>query len=135
MRNLPESKQSGFTLIEVIITLVVAAIVGTMMFQSLGTSFTQSSVPIQRLNQALELQQMMENITVDYKAAPSDLIILQSKIATQTQIYGTCCTAVENSFIQFSGGNDIPATSTNNLLKVTIQNGRGEILTSLFSLP
>ncbi len=146
MRNLPESKQNGFTLIEVILVLVVAAVLGTMMFQYLGTSFTQSSVPIQRLNQALGLQQVMENITVDYKSNPSDLIGLQSKIGTTTTTpnpqdnsYGQY-NVIYNDFILFiaSGSNNIDSsdgTGTNNLLKVTIQNDRGEILTALFSSP
>ena len=39
----------GFTLIEVIISLVVVAIVASMMAVYFGTSYTQSSVPISRL--------------------------------------------------------------------------------------
>ncbi|MGA9109108.1 MAG: prepilin-type N-terminal cleavage/methylation domain-containing protein [Smithella sp.] len=61
----------GFTLIEVIISLVVVAIVASMMAVYFGTSYTQSSVPISRLMAAGNLNQIMEKITGDYNNAPT----------------------------------------------------------------
>jgi prepilin-type N-terminal cleavage/methylation domain-containing protein len=61
----------GFTLIEVIITLVVIAIVAAMIAVYFGTSYTQSSVPISRLMSAGKLNQIMEKITGDYNNAPA----------------------------------------------------------------
>jgi prepilin-type N-terminal cleavage/methylation domain-containing protein len=60
----------GFTLIEVIITLVVIAIVAAMIAVYFGTSYTQSSMPISRLMAAGKLNQIMEKITGDYNNAP-----------------------------------------------------------------
>ena len=67
MIKILENKHSGFTLIEIIITLVIAAVVGTGLAQYLGTAVTTSAIPIQHLRQAFELQQVMENITEDYE--------------------------------------------------------------------
>ena len=61
----------GFTLIEVIITLVVVAVVAAMIAVYFGTSYTQSSVPISRLMAAGNLNQIMEKITGDYNNAPT----------------------------------------------------------------
>jgi prepilin-type N-terminal cleavage/methylation domain-containing protein len=63
--------ESGFTLIEVIITLVVVAIVAAMMVAYFGTSITKSSLPISRLQAAGKLNQIMEKITADYNNAPA----------------------------------------------------------------
>ncbi|MGD0168684.1 MAG: prepilin-type N-terminal cleavage/methylation domain-containing protein [Smithella sp.] len=61
----------GFTLIEVIITLVVIAVVAAMIAVYFGTSYTQSSVPISRLMAAENLNKIMEKITGDYNNAPT----------------------------------------------------------------
>lgn len=131
MIKILENKHSGFTLIEIIITLVIAAVVGAGLVQYLGTAFTKSSMPIQRLGQAFELQQVMENITEDYENNPSDLTGLQTKINANT--YGQY-TVVENKFIEFNANVEVDTTGPQDLLKVTIKNDLGEILTTLFSL-
>ena len=58
--------RSGFTLIELIVTLVIAATGAAMLYTFFGPAFTQSSVPIARLRQVSNLQQVMENIVADY---------------------------------------------------------------------
>lgn len=60
----------GFTLIEIIITLVVAAILGTMIITYFGTAFLESGTPINRLKASANLHQVMENITADYNQYP-----------------------------------------------------------------
>jgi len=57
-----QHRQGGFTLLEIIASLLIAAILGAIMFQYFGTSLTQSTVPIDRLKKALELQHTLENI-------------------------------------------------------------------------
>ena len=134
-------KQGGFTLLEIILTIVIAAILGAMMFQYFGTSFTQSSVPIFRLEEAFDLKQVMENITADYEStgkATTDLDTLKTNIGAegtdQNSGYGQYH-VVDNHFIEFVSQveapdpDDPPDVDT---LKVTIQNDLGEILTVLF---
>ena len=61
------NSQSGFTLIEVIVTLVTASVLGAMMYSYASSSFSQSSLPIARLKDSFELHAVMENIISDYE--------------------------------------------------------------------
>ncbi len=137
MIKILENKHSGFTLIEIILTLIIAAVVGAGLVQYLGTALTQSSVPIQRLNQSLGLQQVMENITADYeKNYRFNLNTLKSNIGgagPQTNSYGEYV-VVENNFIKFVSQveTDSSPSDPKDILKVTIENNLGEILTTLF---
>src|SRR3990170_582607 len=79
--KMQKRREKGFTLLEVIITFTLIAIVGTMLYTYLGTSMTKSSVPLSRLQMSLSLQQIMENITADYpKNYAFDLPALQAAI-------------------------------------------------------
>jgi len=60
----------GFTLLEIIITLTVTAVLATMIFVYFGKAFTESVTPIARLRNAASLQRVMENITADYNVYP-----------------------------------------------------------------
>jgi prepilin-type N-terminal cleavage/methylation domain-containing protein len=66
MKTHAKNHQAGFTLIEFIVGLVVAAIMATMVYTYFGNALTQSSVPIERLKKASKLHQVMENIVADY---------------------------------------------------------------------
>jgi len=58
--------QKGFTLIEVIVTLLIAAILGTFLVTFMGTAVTKSGEPVVRSKQLYALQQVMENIKSTY---------------------------------------------------------------------
>ncbi|MFH1080776.1 MAG: prepilin-type N-terminal cleavage/methylation domain-containing protein [Pseudomonadota bacterium] len=60
----------GFTLVEIIITLTVTAILATMIYTYFGEAFLQSVVPVTRLKSSAALQGVMENITADYNVHP-----------------------------------------------------------------
>jgi prepilin-type N-terminal cleavage/methylation domain-containing protein len=141
MIKVSENKQGGFTIIEVIAALVLAAVVAAGLIQYLGTSLGKSSISTQRLRQAYELQEVMENITVDYRedtslSALSALSVAIGGVGPQgPNDYGQYYMVVVNTFIKFEGS---PPTSEStdppdqdNLLKVTIKNDSG-ILTTLF---
>jgi prepilin-type N-terminal cleavage/methylation domain-containing protein len=66
MKSLLRNSQPGFTLLEIIITLVIASILGSLVYSYFGSAFMGSSTPIVRLNSAFELHKAMENITADY---------------------------------------------------------------------
>ena len=66
MKSYLKNHQAGFTLIEVIVTLVLASVIAAMLSSFFGTSLTRSGEPIQRLMNSTNLQQVMENIVSDY---------------------------------------------------------------------
>ncbi|MCX6224405.1 MAG: prepilin-type N-terminal cleavage/methylation domain-containing protein [Bacteroidia bacterium] len=66
MKTKIKNNQTGFTLIEFIVTLVIAAITAAMVYTFMGSMVTKSSEPITRLKNASTLHLVMENIIADY---------------------------------------------------------------------
>jgi prepilin-type N-terminal cleavage/methylation domain-containing protein len=64
------SNTPGFTLIEIIITLTVTAVLATMIYMYFGKAFSESVTPITRLRNSATLQRVMENIRADYNVYP-----------------------------------------------------------------
>ncbi|MBI5194618.1 MAG: prepilin-type N-terminal cleavage/methylation domain-containing protein [Nitrospirae bacterium] len=130
--------QTGFTLIEIIITLVISGMLGAVLYSYFGKTFTSSSNPVVRLNKAFNHQQVMENITADYlKNYTTNLVTLKTNIGAeatnQNNSYGQYY-VINNRYIKFAGQTEATDdTGANNLLKVTIRNDLGEILTVLFA--
>jgi len=61
---------SGFTLIEVIVTIVIVAILAAMILTFLSKSFVSSGDPITTVKNAAYLSRVMANITADYNKYP-----------------------------------------------------------------
>jgi len=66
----PNQRASGFTLIEVIATLVIVSVLGTMAYVYFGKGFLESVTPVTRLKHTAALHRVMENITADYNVFP-----------------------------------------------------------------
>jgi prepilin-type N-terminal cleavage/methylation domain-containing protein len=62
--------ETGFTLIEIIVTVVIVAILGAMIITFLSDSFIKSSDPVKRLKASFNLNKIMANITADYNQFP-----------------------------------------------------------------
>lgn len=62
------TKQNGFTLLEVVISLIVASILGVLLVAYAGTALTRSGVPILRLKDSSSLTLVMEKM-ITYRAA------------------------------------------------------------------
>lgn len=62
----------GFTLLEVIVSLVVAAILAAMLVQFMGTGLMKSSNPVILAQNGTYLNSIMERMTADYKYWMSD---------------------------------------------------------------
>jgi prepilin-type N-terminal cleavage/methylation domain-containing protein len=128
----------GFTLIEIIVTLIIGSILSALIVPYLGKALTASSVPIFRLSSAMDLKTVIENITEDYRQVPTDLGRLETSIgaegSSQNNAYGQY-QVILNHFIKFVSYNDEPRFGSDpaNLLKVTIaSNDTGETMTALF---
>lgn len=138
MKKINCKTKNGFTLIEIIITLVIASILGVVIFQYLGSALTRSADPIFRLKKSLSLQQVAENIHADYKENFSiDMAGLKAKIDNpSTSGYGNY-SVVTSKYIKFSNFQEIdePDPNIKTMLKVTIKNDQNETLTMLFIVP
>lgn len=62
--------QSGFTLIEIIVTVVIVAVFCAMMLVLLSDSFIKSSDAVGRLSKSSAISEVMANITLDYALYP-----------------------------------------------------------------
>ncbi len=86
MRNRPFRRARGFTLIEIIITLVVLGIAAAMVAVFFGPGVTRSSDPIFALQKDADLQAVMENMIQDqgdnYSADKTALGNFSTKVGT-----------------------------------------------------
>jgi prepilin-type N-terminal cleavage/methylation domain-containing protein len=60
----------GFTLIEIIATLVIVAVLGTLVYTYFGKALTESVAPVTQLKQSGALHRVMQNIIADYNVYP-----------------------------------------------------------------
>jgi prepilin-type N-terminal cleavage/methylation domain-containing protein len=130
----------GFTLIETIIAIVAAAILGVMAFTYSQTALTKSAQPLNQSQKAMELQKVMENILADYNSNKANLDLLKERIGTKgtapiTTVYGTY-TLIANDFVKLVGSDFVdvdPVNDPKDILKVTIKNDLGETLSILLT--
>lgn len=130
--------QSGFTLLEVIITLIVASILGAILYQFMGTSLTQSSVSVVRVQDEFELNAVMEKMTAHYrdfvKTGTITLADFKTDIETDDPYpggsYGVY-TVEFSGYIKFNTDGDEINGGTS-ILKATIKKGE-QTLTTLFT--
>ena len=136
-------RQAGFTLIEIIVTLTLGALLGAMLVPFLSTALTKSGMVSVRLNDTLALQTTMENITADYRnrvlGENISLIVLQTAIGAegseQNNSYGHY-RVVANTLIDFVNESEVAdtvGTAPQDTLKVTLQDPSGVTFTTLFS--
>jgi prepilin-type N-terminal cleavage/methylation domain-containing protein len=142
MKRFNDKPNAGFTLVEIIITLLVAVILGTVMMQYLGSAVSQSSTPMKRLLAEAALQAVADNIIGAFRqTAPSNSTAwndFQSGIGTagtdQNNAYGEY-RVLYNDFIQFNtAGNeisDVYGTAPEDILKVVIAEASNDPLTFL----
>jgi prepilin-type N-terminal cleavage/methylation domain-containing protein len=132
----------GFTLLEIIITLVVAAILGTAFIQFMNTGLIRSVEPVILVQKTFALNQLIEEMTADYKklleSDPDPLATLKTYIdngnnTASTPYYGPYSPSTE--YIQFSGGNEITDVSgEDRVLKAVIAStSNTQSLTVLFT--
>jgi prepilin-type N-terminal cleavage/methylation domain-containing protein len=123
----------GFTLIEIIVSLIVASILGAMLVSFMGSSMMQSGNPVLLAQNGAYLNQIVENMGADYKylmatsATPLTTFIAnvgaegtsQSRYADVSHPY----TIVDNHRISFPSGSPVTeqTDSAGKILKVTLQ--------------
>lgn len=123
--------RGGFTLLELIAGLLLAAILGLMLVALTHRTVTDSATPAITLTDACNLLAVVENMRADYT---NDLGSLSASIGaegtSQNNRYGEY-EVLENSLIGFTGNSE-DDTGTN-VLRITVRGGTGETITRLFS--
>lgn len=130
--------RAGFTLIEVIVTIVAAAIVGVIFIQFMGTAMYRSVRPLEFVRGEAEAERLLERITADYvfevnRDPAGVLVTLKAQIDPPTRKYGETVSA---EYIRFdTAGNEAPFTgpaAEARTLKVRV-NAAGNDLVALFT--
>jgi prepilin-type N-terminal cleavage/methylation domain-containing protein len=142
----PKASTTGFTLVEIVITLLIAGVLGATLYQYMGSALSGSAVPIKRLKATIGLQQVVENVVGDFEqrnpSVESDWTVLRSDIGAvgteQVNTYGAY-RVVRNEFIRFDGAGieagDNYGTPPDNVLRITLANSLDERLTALLVRP
>ncbi len=135
----------GLTILEIIVTIVIAAILGTVLVQVMSTSLTRSSVPITLLQNTYSISQIIEEMTADYEELYENVnekeydistlktFIENGNVSSNTPYYGPYSLDYID-YIEFDASyNEIADTSgDNNILKVSISSNN-QSLTVLFT--
>lgn len=133
----------GFTLLEIIATLVVVGIVASLAVSFFGVGVTRSDVVMNQLGTDTALQQAMENIIQDYvKNYSSNLTGLKTKLGaagTTSTVYavsGKSYYIQTNKYVMLSGTSFVDDTGTSQaylLVTITPTSSQQNGLTYLFS--
>ena len=140
MNTVLNNKQ-GFTLLEVIITFIVAAILGTIFLQVMGTSMQQSYEPVSMVQNGFSVNEIMEKMNADYRnrlftSTSNPLADFKSdvengNVVANTPYFGDY--TYQTQYIKFSGGNEVADASADpRILKITITHG-GQRLSAIFT--
>ncbi len=130
----------GLTILEIIVTIVVAAILGTVLVRVMGTGLTRSSVPITLLQNTYSISQIIEEMTADYEELYEnvnekeyDISTLRTYIETNSRNYGPY-SVDDIDYIKFDASNneEDDLSGDNNILKVSISSNN-QSLTVLFT--
>ena len=144
----------GFTLLEILVTIVISAILAVILVQIMSGQSQRSYLPLQIYNDRLALDSAMENITADYRELRSTesmshltLSTLHDRVEPATgrtsywadssgiQVINNYCLYLNKDDSADPGENNIRSTcwASDRILKITL--GKGELsLTTLFTL-
>ena len=136
-------KNQGFTLLEVVITLIVGSILGAILVQFMGTSMKNSFEPVIMVQNANGAHEIMEKLNSDYKwrlMTSTDDPLDDFKTDVENGMLPLVAPVIGHytvvtKYITFTGGveNAAPDPAPHpDVLKVTITHG-GQSLTALFT--
>ncbi len=133
--------QRGFSLVEIIVTLTVAAVLSTIIVMYMDTSLTRSVEPITLVQKSFSLNQIIEQMTADYKElldadSSTALTILRTNIQNYNDdsslpYYGEYSQSTK--WLQFdSARNELSGDNGDRILKAAITSN-GQTVTVLFT--
>lgn len=118
----------GFTLIEIIATIMMAGILSAIFIQFMGTALMRSGDSVNIVRDEASIEGLMEEIISDYLKEINNNSPENALSTIKAKNYGSDVTM---EYIQFDGsGNEIPGST--NSLKITIQ-ATGHKLTAILT--
>ena len=139
--NTALKNKKGFTLLEVIVTFIVAAIMGTIFLQLMGTSMQQSYEPVTMVQDGFSVNEIMEKMNAHYRfrllTSTSNPLedfktdVENGNIIANTPYFGDY--TYQTQYIKFSGAAEVPDASADpRILKITITHGE-QRLSAIFT--
>ena len=128
-RSVLLASQKGFTLIEIIVTLILVGISAAIMFPVMGTSLIRSAEPVKRVNDHHLLIQEMDKWTGVYRneiqnTGTVDIALFKLDVDANASL--PVSTSYVNSFGAYN------TQGFNKILQVTLTNN-GQTLVALFT--
>ena len=122
----------GFTLIEVIVTITFAAILGALLIQFMGTKITASAKLVANVDKEAQLKAVMEDITRDYRSwlrnSPGSPLSQFAAQVNATPAYAAVIVGAQTGMFSVDAGNDGDVA----ILQITISDG-ARTLRALFT--
>jgi prepilin-type N-terminal cleavage/methylation domain-containing protein len=126
------ASRKGFTLIEIIVTLIMIGITAAIMFPAMGTNLIRSPESVTRVNDQYVLIQEMDKITGQYREEIKNNNLDISNFKSNYVDTNPYVDAVNTGFVtSFNSGTYTPQ-ATDKILKVTLING-DQTLVALFA--
>ena len=128
-------RKSGFTLIEVIATLLLSAVLMALLLPLIGSSLQGSRNALRSLPETSTLRTEMDAVWHLYRTVyPDNLPALSARIAEAAAADPPPYLLLENDWVDFdaAGAEFTPPPGNENTLRVTLGNSQGERLTTYF---
>lgn len=134
--------QRGFTLLEVIVTLIVASILGAILMEFMGTNVQKSFISVNMAQHSLGVNEIIEKMNADYKrqllVSPTPLQdfrtdVINGNISSNDPYFGDY--TVSTSWIRFNSATGVEEADSSpdpKVLKVTVTHNNRAV-TALFT--
>jgi len=135
------SDKRGFTLIEVIITIIVAAVLGVMLVSYTGTAVQRSAEPVTNAMDSQAASSCLDCIVQYYRGkfyGDGGPLYNVSDILTQinSNAFANCCgtLTIDTGWLRYNAGTQSLETGTSNdMLQVNVVGASGVTYSMLFS--
>ena len=113
-----ERYEGGFTLVEVIVTIVATAILGVIFINFMGTAMSRSTRAVLNVEAEANAQALMEQIVSDYTVKINEAGLPDALDYILRKNYGS---SVTKQYITFNSSGDLVLSVTpTNTLKITV---------------
>ncbi|MCD6486679.1 MAG: type II secretion system protein [Syntrophobacterales bacterium] len=126
-------RQEGFTLLEIIVTLIITSILGTMLVSMTGGALTRSTEPAIRTMEVHTMNEVADSVSRAYRELGS-VSDLQADITSglfNVSASGINIVVTAGATGYGTGANPVEGSAPNDLLKVTITGSSGLVYTLL----